>query len=308
MQITKDWDAEYNGEEFDSFNDLEEIKETFEVEDMPYEFHDDLEDIDYSSLTGNFDNDFDNFVSGKMPLKKNINPRHKLICRARGPKPIMPKQRVIVPTGRDVIVEGKRRPTKLVYHKGEKLSELILQINNDSELDFSVDLFNPTWPLQYMYATSGNLDNKIKVAGADNVTYSDVLFYLLANPTIIRSAIIDVAGLTTNSTTNEAIVSSQLQQSFRFKAKNIKGWLEVQPARLFKDNYQFQSDTVEFPIQDNLNRPFVPDGMETLLYTILANSSVTLTFYYKQVLLKELVFDEVRLKKSRVNKEEQKDE
>ena len=298
----KDWDNEYNGEEFESFNDLDEIKETFEVEDMPYEFLDDLEDVDYSSLTGDFDNDFESFVKGKMPLKRNLNPRQKFVRRARCPRPVMPKQKILVPEGRDIIVEGKKRPTKITHFKGQKLKELQLQINNDSALDFTVDLFNPSTPLQYLYATSGNIDNKIKVSGGDSVAYTDILYYLLANPTLVRNATVDASGTTTNSVTNATIVSNQFQQSFQFRAKNMKGWLEIQPLRLYKDSYQFQADTVEFPIQENLNRPFVPDGMETLKYTILANCSVTLTFYYEQVLLKELVYDEVRKNKSRVNK------
>jgi hypothetical protein len=275
---------------------------------MPYEFLDDLEDIDYSSLTGDFDNDFENFVKGKMPLKRNLNPRQKFVRRAKCPRPVMPKQKVLVPEGRDIIVEGKKRPKHITHYKGEKLQMLQLQINNDSALDFTVDLFNPTAPLQYLYATSGNLDNKIKVSGGDSVAYSDILFYLLANPTLVRNAMVDASGTTAVEADNRVIVSNQLNQSFKFRAKNLRGWLEVQPLRLYKDSYQFQSDAVEFPIQENLNRPFVPDGMETLQYTILANCSVTLSFYYKQVLLKELVYDEVRFKKNRVNRADNADE
>lgn len=301
--MINEWDKVYSGEEeFEGFDDIEEIKETYEVEDMPYEFLDDLEDIDYSSLTGNFENDFENFVRGKMPLRRNLNPRAKLIRRARCPRPIMPKQRVLVPDDRDIIVEGKKRPYKITHYKGEKLQELSLQISNDSELDFNVDLFDPSAPLEYMYSTSGMLNSKIKIGGADNVKYTDVLFYLLANPTLIRNAMVDASGLTTNSTTNSTIIGNQLNESFKFKAKNIKGWLEVQPMRLYKNTLQFQTDTVEFPIENILNRPFVPDGMEVLNYTIKANCQVVLTFFYKQTLLKELVYDEVRKKKSRVNR------
>ena len=103
---------------------------------------------------------------------------------------------VIVPTDRPVIVKGasdfivsqKNDQIKNIgYYKGKKLKELILIFNNNSAVDFEVEIFQPSMPLDYLYSTGQNLNDKIQVAGG-SVSYTDVLFNMLANPTFIPNA------------------------------------------------------------------------------------------------------------------------
>lgn len=214
----------------------------------------------------------------------------------------MGSHKIIVPDDREVIVEGvskfilSNQPEDneikaIQYYKGKKLNHMTLIFNNDSELDFNIELFNPGVPVQYLIATRLNIDNKITIAGG-TTTYSEMLFNILANPTMMISAQIVVS--TPSGTTADA--NLQLNQPFFFKNKNIAGLQAIEPVniQLTRDTMQYQPDIVYFNIPKQINRPFVVDGMDTITYKILAGNTVTISFYYKQVSFKKMVFEECR--------------
>ena len=205
-------------------------------------------------------------------------------------------KRVIIPSDRQIIIEGvdkfmlsKERVADSVknicWHNGKRLKELVLLIDNtDSEVDFTLELFNPTDPLNYLYSNSLNLDDKVSVSNSQ-VLYSEVLAYILANPTHIVNAQFQFSG---------ASVSTQLSQALFFRNKAITGELKVDPVQpqLMLDMYQYQSNQVCFNLFEELNAPFIPDGMHTIRYTVLAGNNAALAFYYEQVILKKFFYEE----------------
>lgn len=206
-------------------------------------------------------------------------------------------KRIIVPSSQKVIVEGVDRfilskgkqednVKNIGYYKGKKLRELILTMNNNSALDFNLELFNPSEPLDYLFSTSGNLNNKIQVAG-DIVSYSDVLFNILANPTHLVNAKFTFSGAT---------YQSQINQPLIFKNKRITGEQLVEPMQLALkvDNMQVIQEIVFFDIYNSLNRPFIPNGMDVIQYKVLAGNTVTFAFYYEQKDLRKFFFKEAR--------------
>jgi hypothetical protein len=145
-------------------------------------------------------------------------------------------------------------------------------------------------PLDYLYSTSLNLNNKIQVAGGV-VAYTDVLYNLLANPALLVNAKFVVAG---------PQVQSQLSQPISIINKSISGVEKIVPINIALqiDNMQVQNDMVAFDIMKNLNRPFIPDGMDVAEYTVLAGNTVTMCFWYKQVSLKKVFYEEARNNKT----------
>jgi hypothetical protein len=211
--------------------------------------------------------------------------------------------RVIVPSDRKVIVEGVSSfildrgkacdgVKNIGYYNCKKLRELIIIMNNNSPKDFDLELFNPSMPLDYLFASSGNLNNKVTVAGGV-VSYSDVLFNLLANPTHIVNAKFSYAG------TTPAIVANQIAEPLIFKNKRIDGYMKVEPlnTQLQLDVYQFQPNILFFDFETALNRPFIPDGMDVIQYKVLAGAAVTFSFYYRQKSLKRFFIKEARTNK-----------
>lgn len=230
----------------------------------------------------------------KAPLHKSIPVEHRAEIFG-GNKKI---SQVIVPRDRKVIVEGvskfildnnsaNERTKNIGYYKGKKLKELILTFNNNSALDFNMNLFDPSMPLDYLFSTSLNLNNKIQVAGTSGVSYSDVLFYLLANPTMLINAKFTLAGPS---------MVSQVNQSLKFTNKSIEGKEKIQPyqMQLNIDNMQVQSDIIYFDIMGGLNRPYIPSSMDVIGYKILAGMTVTFCFYYTTIDLKKYFFKEAR--------------
>ena len=201
--------------------------------------------------------------------------------------------KILVPSDKKVIVEGvskfilSRSPqdeaTKQIgYYKGKKLKELILLIDNTGPNPFTVDLFNPSMPLDYLYNTSLNLNDKISVANSP-VSYSDVLFNILANPTMIMNAVFVFGGLNP---------SLQQAKALKFVNKDMTGTQEITPVNisLQLDTMQVFSQTVNFHIKDALGRPFIPDGMETIKYDVLPGSYITMAFFYRQKSLKKFFY------------------
>ena len=180
------------------------------------------------------------------------------------------------------------------YYKGEKLKELVLIINNNTPNDFNFELFNPSMPLDYLFSTSQDLNARILVAGDNKVSYSDMLFNLLANPTLLPNA----KFICTNPT-NQAQADKQFNVPLIFKNKNIAGHEKIHPIQnaLNTDIDQQQDQLVYWDIMGTLGRAYIPDGMDVIQYKVLAGNSVVFGFYYKQVSLKRFFFQEARDKK-----------
>lgn len=230
-------------------------------------------------------------IAPHKPLTKQFSASEKRPTRITGtsPKKIA---KVLVPRDKEVIIKGvsqfmmkQNDPIKDIgYYKGKKLKELVLIMNNNSAVPFEVELFNPSMPLDYLYSTSQNLNDKIQIAGGV-VSYSDVIFNLLANPTMIPNAKFLFAG------TNAQL---QKNQSLFFTNKEITGSRTVEPLNLDLkiDNLQVANDIVFFDITETLKAPYFPDGMDIIKYTILPFTNVTMGFFFEQRLLKHEFYPE----------------
>lgn len=240
----------------------------------------------------------------KSLLKSKVQPievgvQRRAVIKSKFGKPTT--QRIIVPDDRKVIVEGvdsfilsntkeSESIRNIGYYEGEKLKELVLIINNETPNDFQVELFNPSAPLDWLFSTAQNLNNSIAVAGDNKVSYSDMLFNLLANPTLIPNAKFTATGLN---------ASDQFNQAMFFKNKNIAGHEIIHPIQnqLNIDIDQNQKSIVYWDIFNTLGRAYIPDGMDVIQYKVLPFTSVVFGFYYKQVSLKRFFFKEARNKK-----------
>lgn len=285
-----------------------------EKSEQDIEFEDDtFNDIDFSDFKGDFKQGLKKISrhvdkksakrslkrSSKKPLRKPLNKRVSVEKGARitSKGKDRPISRVLVPRDRKVIVEGVDRfmlsqdPCDVAvkgigYYKCKKLKSMVFTFNNNSALDFNLELFNPSAPLDYLYSTSQNINNKISVAGDGVTQYTDVLYNMLANPAIIYNARIVVSG----------DVAGQQAQSLIFKNKNVMGEQKVAPLQvsLNLDNMQVQNSVINFDIIGSLNRPFIPDGMDVIQYKILAGNTVTLAFFFEQKQIKDMYYQEAR--------------
>jgi hypothetical protein len=231
---------------------------------------------------------------GKSKLRQQFPFDKEVVVNTPNSRVIVPANSVIVEGVSDFILDQSQEADSIRnigYWKGKKLEKLILVLNNDSAIDFSFSLFNPSMPLDYLYSTSLNLNNKIEVAGG--VEYTDVLFNLLANPMIVRQAQIVTSG---------ARLVEQQGIAMKFQDKCINGTVEVLPLNLSLkiDTMQVFSNTVSFDLHASLNRPYIPDGMHVINYTVLAGNTVTMCFYYEQMSLAKLFYKEARIKKKKV--------
>jgi len=215
-------------------------------------------------------------------------------------KPIGDIKRIVVPDDRKVTIEKVNKyilskdprvnaQKRIGYYNGKKLEELVLIFNNPSAVDFNLEIFNPSMPLDYIYSTAQNLNDVITVAGGE-VSYSDVLFNLLANTTMIPNAKFVFSG---------ASLQNQLVQPIIVKNKAINGEEKVYPFNLdlSVDTMQVANDIVTFDFFDTINRPFIPDGMDVLKYKVLAGMNVTMVFFYEQVSLKKVFLNEAKYNK-----------
>ena len=209
--------------------------------------------------------------------------------------------KVIVPEDQKVIIEGASKfilsqkskdegIKNIQYYKGKKLKPLVLIISNNDPTDFDFELFNPSMPLDYLYSTSQNLNNRISVAGG-TTSYTDLMFNMLANPILAINCQITTAG-------NQ--VANQNNQPIFIKNKDIEGIQTVFPVNLDLqiDNMQVLNDIIYFNIHDSINRAFIPDGMDIIKYKVLAGMTVTITIWYTQVSLKKFFYEEARNSKS----------
>ena len=202
-----------------------------------------------------------------------------------------------MPSDRKTIVEGVSKfilaqdkssnsLRNIGYYNGKKLQEMVLIFNNNSALDFNLSLFNPSMPLDYLYSTSLNLNDKIEVNGG-SVAYSDLLFNIIANPTAVRNAKFVIAGPN---------ISGQKNLSLQVQNKFINGISDITPISLALqiDAMQVEGWTVNFDISEILKRPFIPNGMDVINYKILAGNTVTMCFYYEQKSITKLFFADAR--------------
>lgn len=272
-----------------------------------------IEDMDFSSFKGkNFKSSLSKVNNTytkkkakrpiaqkrKMPLSNEVfvKKRATLYGKGRGGSGKTTK-RIIVPSTQKVIIQGvdkfilgddKCGIKDIGYYKCKKLKELVFIINNNSAIDFNLELFNPSMPLDYLFSTSGNLNNKIVVAGG-NVEYTDVLFNILANPMHIINAKFTFAGTT---------FQQQINQPLIFKNKSSNGEEKVEPfqLQLEVDNMQVANDIVFFDLS-TLNRPFIPQGMDVIKYKVLAGNTCTFAFFYRQADIRKLFYEEARQSK-----------
>ena len=225
-----------------------------------------------------------------------IQKGEEVLIKGRNQKTI---SKVIIPNQRNVIVEGAsklmlsedKRDTlikQLGYHQGKKLQELIIEINNDTETDFILNLFDPSMPLDYLYSTSQNLNNRITVGGGA-LQYSDLMFNILANPPIIHSAYFTFEGTTQS-------IKNQENLAMQFVNKNTQGYKKIDPVNLSLkiDTMQFFNNVIAFDLHESLNRPYIPDGMDTISYTIYAGVKATMVFFYEQIHIKDVYYKEAR--------------
>lgn len=281
-----------------------------EKTEQDYEFSDDtFNDIDFSDFKGDFKQGLKKInrhatkkkvvkaKKGKRILDKKIGVNRRAKIFGRKGKPI---SRVLVPRDRELIVEGVDKfilsqdpcdnAVKGVgYYNCKKLKAMVFTFNNNSALDFNLELFNPSTPFDYFYSTSQNINNKISVAGDGVTQYTDVLYNMLANPAIIYNARIVVSG----------DIANQQAQSLIFKNKNVQGEQKVAPLQvsLNLDNMQVQTSVINFDIIGSLNRPYIPDGMDVIQYKILAGNTVTLAFFFEQEQIKKQYYIEAEKSK-----------
>lgn len=274
----------------------------------------DIEDIDFSSIDGKNTKDKlrklsrktvtarivpkkkrlpkEQSVSRKIVAKKNVN---YIFSKKQGRQTTteikLPDNREVLIKGVDefILSQGSDQVKNIGYYKGVKLPHLTLIVNNTTPNDIDIEFFNPSTPLDFMYSTSNNLNNLIQVAGDNKVSYSDMLFNLLANPTLLPNAKFTLSG---------PFRDAQLAQPLIFKNKNIAGYEKVESVQnsLNIDAYQSQNSIVYWDIEATLGRLFCPDGMDVMQYKVLAGMSVVFAFYYKQINMKKVFYPELRNK------------
>lgn len=295
-------DHPFEQEQLSNFNyvpDIEEPFDDFDAEDEGFNFT----DIDFSDFKGDFKENLkklDHRVGVLINNRKKYNSTGNRLKKKIAKSKRVVTSKITVPSDREIIVKGangmilSKNPAidaskAIGYYRGRKLNMLTLTFNNNGLIDFPVTLFDPSAPLEYLISNGLNVNDKIQIAGG-STSYSNMLFNLLANPTMIISAQILISGTISGN------AERQLNQSMIFVNQNIAGLQAIEPlnVNLSRDIMQKENTLVTFEIMKKLGRPFVPDGMDMIQYPILAGNTVTINFYYKQVQIKRMVFDECR--------------
>jgi len=234
----------------------------------------------------------------KQPSKqvKGVGVKESVKLKGRRGKKI---SKIEIPRDKKVIVKGVNEfilsddqdsnfIKNIRKYKGEKLKDLIFTFNNsDSAVDFDFELFNPSMPLDYLQSTGVNINDKSSVNGSKNTKYTEILYNILANPTMLVNA---------QFVFNGASLTDQINNNVRYNNKSLEaiGSLTPMQVALQIDRYQFQNNVVYFNIAEQINRPFCPDGMDVMVYKILDGMTVTFAFYYKQVSTKKVYFPAAR--------------
>ena len=292
--------AELQDENYQDDADIYDFAEAGEVE------YDDLfSEIDFSSFSGKFRPNLKRTIQRRtIKTQKRTSRRKKVDIPVNRKAHISTtrktKEKISIPADRKVIIEGvnsfmldnsdaANSAKEFGYLNGKKLKTMVITFNNDTLNDFTIDLFNPSFPLEYLHSTTLNINDKVKIAGGA-VSYTDVLFNILANPLQIYQAKFNVAGV------NQL---QQINQPLIIQNRNVAGVEKIQPfqMQLNVDIDQNQSDMIYFNLPEKLNRPFIPDGMDTIQYKVLAGSTCTFGFYYTQVSLKKFFYKDAYLSK-----------
>lgn len=239
-------------------------------------------------------------VVNSLKLTKNWGVQKEATIYSKGLKST---SRIIVPRDRKTIVEGVNKfilsddcdandIKSIGWCNGKKLKEMLFTINNEGHLDFTIEFFNPSTPLDYYQATSQNINDKIIVAGSnvDNVQYTDVLHHMMSNPArLINSKIVIAAP-------SDAVLFEQRAVNIEVRQKDLRAWQDIKSINvdLFLDSYQFQPNMVAWNFEKQLSRPLIPDGMDILRYTVKAGCTVSIAFYYEQKMLKKFFYTDAR--------------
>jgi len=312
------WDEkneEWNDDDYSQFSfGTPQLSDDLQEEDLSEENFMPIYDIDFSNLSGKSTKENLKQIKRQKSKAKVVRKQKRFQAPTSKTKRIVAKKNVEydfkakkgakvtteirLPDNKEILIKGvdqfilsqDDRATaqkNIGYYKGEKLQELVLIINNTSPTDLDIQFFNPSSPLDYLYSTSNNLNTRIQVAGDNKVSYSDLLFNILANPTIIPNAKFAVAG---------AQKMAQINQPLTFINKNIAGHEKIFPIQnaLNIDIDQQQKDILYWDIQNTLGRMYIPDGMDILQYKVLSGMTVIFGFYYKQVQLKKVFWEEAR--------------
>ena len=213
--------------------------------------------------------------------------------------------KVIVPSDRKTIVQGVSKfilaqDTKsnslrnIGYYEGRRLQEMVLIFDNNSAIDFTLSLFNPSFPLDYLYSTGLVLNDKIEVNGGV-VSYTDLLSNITANPTAIRNAKFVIGG---------PRILEQKNISLQVQNKWVNGTSDITPVSLALqiDSMQVEGWTINFDISEMLKRPYIPDGMDVINYRVLAGNTVTMCFYYEQKSIKKFWFPDAKIKSNFIDR------
>ena len=240
--------------------------------------------------------------SHKTPTKKIVNSLK--LHKEWGKKKEDNKGSISVPSDREVIINGVNQfilgkqecgaldLKSIGYCNGKKLKEMVFIINNEGNIDFTAELFNPSTPMDYYQATSQNINDKISVAGqgVDGVQYTDVLSHMMSNPTRIINSRITITAPDNNK------LLAQRNINYGISQKDLRAYIDTTPINIpqLLDKFQFQSNIIAFNFAKELNRPYVPDGMDILRYTVLAGCTVSIAFYYEQKMLKKYFYKDMR--------------
>lgn len=248
-----------------------------------------------------FFEEFKKTKKSKTPAKKIVN---SLKLNKEWGKKDNSKGSISVPSDREVIINGVNNfilnkedcgaldLKSIGYCNGKKLKEMVFIINNEGNIDFTAELFNPSTPMDYYQATSQNINDKISVAGqgVDGVQYTDVLSHMMSNPTRIINSRITITAPDNNK------LLAQRNINFGISQKDLRAYIDTTPINIpqLLDKFQFQSNIIAFNFAKELNRPYVPDGMDILRYTVLAGCTVSIAFYYEQKMLKKYFYKDMR--------------
>jgi hypothetical protein len=95
---------------------------------------------------------------------------------------------------------------------------------------------------------------------------------------------------------SNSAIAKQITQPIQFQNKNLQGHVLVDPLNLSLtiDTMQAQGNVIAFNFKDSIGRPYFPDGMDVMNYTVNANTGITMCFYYEQISLKKVFYKEAR--------------
>jgi hypothetical protein len=292
----------YNSDDYsddldDDFQDADgDDEEEFEEEDevlSSAEGDDDIDSFDFSEYSSIDAKRAINRIHRKLDARKSKKRKRVKKLKKKKSNPAQ----IITPSGKKINVKdiskviignsaGNKLNKQFGMRNGKKLKLLIFTFDNtNSAIDFNFSLFDPSQPLDYFMATGQDINQKILVSGGanGNIQYSDVLFNILANPTLIYQAKFTFAGV---------LYPDQSNEPLQIENKDIDGKYVIKPIQTLnlKDTFQVQGDIVNFDIQERLPYTFIPDGMDTMRYRVLPGMTVTFAFAFRQISIKDRFF------------------